>query len=76
MPNPFSVNLYDNIQRLKLDVRQIAALHASRLDILLAPGAGRRYPNLSDHRSNVEYDVQRVLTLLKDEPFVAGRPRM
>jgi len=52
------------------------APHASRLDILLAPGAGRRYPNLSDHRSNVEYDVQRVLTLLKDEPFVAGRPRM
>jgi len=52
------------------------APHASRLDILLAPGAGHRYPNLSDHRSNVEYDVQRVLTLLKDEPFVAGRPRM
>jgi glyoxylase-like metal-dependent hydrolase (beta-lactamase superfamily II) len=30
-PNPFSVNLYDNIQRLKLDVRQIAALHGPRL---------------------------------------------
>jgi len=26
-PNPVSVNLYDNIQRLKLDVAQIAALH-------------------------------------------------
>lgn len=26
-PNPFSVNLYENIQRLKLDVRTIAALH-------------------------------------------------
>jgi glyoxylase-like metal-dependent hydrolase (beta-lactamase superfamily II) len=26
-PNPFSVNLLDNIQKLKLDVRQIAALH-------------------------------------------------
>jgi glyoxylase-like metal-dependent hydrolase (beta-lactamase superfamily II) len=26
-PNPYSVNLYDNIQRLKLDVAQIAALH-------------------------------------------------
>ena len=25
MPNPFAVNLYENIQRLKLDVRQIAA---------------------------------------------------
>ncbi|MGH9383481.1 MAG: MBL fold metallo-hydrolase, partial [Vicinamibacterales bacterium] len=26
-PNPFAVSLYDNIQRLKLDVRRIAALH-------------------------------------------------
>ena len=50
--------------------------HASRLDILLAPGTGRRYPNLSDHRRNVEYDVQRVLNVLRDEPFVAGRPGM
>jgi glyoxylase-like metal-dependent hydrolase (beta-lactamase superfamily II) len=30
-PNPFTVNLYENIQRLKLDVRQIAALHGPRL---------------------------------------------
>jgi glyoxylase-like metal-dependent hydrolase (beta-lactamase superfamily II) len=30
-PNPFAVNLYDNIQRLKLDVRQIAALHGPRV---------------------------------------------
>jgi hypothetical protein len=30
-PNPFSVNLHDNIQRLKLDVRQIAALHGPRI---------------------------------------------
>ena len=30
-PNPFSVNLYQNIERLKLDVRQIAALHGPRL---------------------------------------------
>ena len=30
-PNPFSVNLNDNIQRVKLDVRQIAALHGPRL---------------------------------------------
>ncbi|MEO8258276.1 MAG: MBL fold metallo-hydrolase [Acidobacteriota bacterium] len=29
--NPFSVNLHENIQRLKLDVRQIAALHGPRL---------------------------------------------
>jgi glyoxylase-like metal-dependent hydrolase (beta-lactamase superfamily II) len=29
--NPFSVNLYDNIQRLKLNVKQIAALHGPRV---------------------------------------------
>jgi hypothetical protein len=29
--NPFAVNLYDNIQRLKLDVKNIAALHGPRL---------------------------------------------
>jgi glyoxylase-like metal-dependent hydrolase (beta-lactamase superfamily II) len=33
-PNPFAVNLYDNIQRLKLDVRQIAALHGPRVATL------------------------------------------
>jgi hypothetical protein len=52
------------------------APHASRLDILIAPGAGRRYPNLTDHRNNVEYDLQRVLNVLRDEPFVNGRPYM
>jgi glyoxylase-like metal-dependent hydrolase (beta-lactamase superfamily II) len=30
-PNPFAVNLNDNIQKLKLDVRQIAALHGPRV---------------------------------------------
>ncbi len=32
--NPFSVNLYENIQRLKLGVRQIAALHGPRVTTL------------------------------------------
>ena len=31
VPSPFAVNLQDNIQRLKLDVKQIAALHGPRL---------------------------------------------
>ncbi len=31
VPSPFAVNLLENIQRLKLDVRQIAALHGPRL---------------------------------------------
>ena len=33
-PNPYSVNLYDNIQRLNLDVAQIAALHGPRVATL------------------------------------------
>jgi hypothetical protein len=45
-----------------------------RFDILLAPGKGRRYPNLSDHKKNLEYDVARVLHVLADESFVCGRP--
>ena len=31
VPNPYTVNLYENIQRLKLDVRQIAAIHGPRV---------------------------------------------
>jgi glyoxylase-like metal-dependent hydrolase (beta-lactamase superfamily II) len=34
VPSPFAVNLYDNIQKLKLDVRQIAALHGPRVATL------------------------------------------
>jgi hypothetical protein len=41
-----------------------------RVDILLAPGEGRRYPNLSDHRKNLEYDVVRIVRLLGDDAFV------
>jgi hypothetical protein len=41
-----------------------------RVDILLAPGEGRRYPNLSDHRKNMEYDVVRIFRLLGDHSFV------
>jgi hypothetical protein len=51
--------------------------HSARLrrfDILLAPGEGRRYPNLSDHKKNVEYDVARVMHVLGDHSFVSGRP--
>jgi hypothetical protein len=43
-----------------------------RFDILLAPGVGRRYPNLSDHKKNVEYDVARVMYALADDSFVSG----
>jgi hypothetical protein len=35
-----------------------------QLEISIAPGPGRRYPNLSDHKKNVEYDVDRVIRVL------------
>lgn len=43
-----------------------------RFEVLLAPGRGRRYPNLDDHRRNVEYDVARVMDALGDDAFVPG----
>jgi hypothetical protein len=33
-PNPFTVNLYENVQRLKPPVRQIAAIHGPRVATL------------------------------------------
>ena len=42
------------------------------LEVLLAPVEGRTYPNLFDHRRNVEYDVERVLRLLRDASFTNG----
>lgn len=44
-----------------------------RLEIRLAPGPGRRYPNLSDHKKNVEYDIARVLRSVSDASFVPDR---
>jgi glyoxylase-like metal-dependent hydrolase (beta-lactamase superfamily II) len=48
-PNPFTVNLNDNITRLKLDVRQIAALHGPRVttmaDLRAAIGQTNRATN-------------------------------
>jgi hypothetical protein len=47
--------------------------HRRRLDILIAPDWGHHYPNLSDHKKNVEYDVERIVQRLRQEPFVTGR---
>jgi len=46
-----------------------------QLEISIAPGAGRRYPNLIDHKRNVEYDVDRVMGVLGKHFFVSGRLR-
>jgi hypothetical protein len=49
--------------------------HRNRLEVLLAPAAGRTYPNLSDHRKNVEYDIERVRRALGNEFFVSDSLR-
>jgi hypothetical protein len=55
-----------------IESRLRASAHRRRLEILLAPRRGKRYPNLSDHRKNVEYDVTRILQRLRDQPFVCS----
>ena len=52
--------------RLRVGVRR------GRFSILLAPGEGRVYPNLADHKKNVEYDVDRVMRVIADHAFVSG----
>lgn len=55
-----------------LRARLRAKVHQRRLEVLLAPAAGRRYPNLADHKKNVEYDVSRVLQRLQTPAIVGG----
>lgn len=55
-----------------VDSRLRVSPHRSRIEVLLAPRDGRPYPNLADHRKNVEYDVWRVLHRMNDPPFVQG----
>ena len=43
-----------------------------QLEIFIAPGPGRRYPNLTDHKKNLEYDVGRVIRVLRTH--VLSRP--
>ena len=46
-----------------------------QLEIGIAPNGGRRYPNLSDHRKNVVYDVQRVIGVMGAHRIVCDRLR-
>ena len=45
---------------------------SEQLEIHFAPNHGRRYPNLLDHKRNVEYDVGRVLHLLGPDVTVSN----
>ena len=55
-----------------IDSRLRCSPFRGRVDVLLAPRDGHLYPNLADHKRNVEYDVTRVLQVLKSHPFVHG----
>ena len=62
--------------RCRVPDQVAAAMRAGAPQVrgLVAPADGRTYPNLVDHRRNVEYDVERVLRLLKHEPVSRDRP--
>lgn len=55
-----------------LEARMRLVLRQRRVDILLAPNGGRSYPNLTDHRRNMTYDVGRVVRLIADTRFTTG----
>jgi hypothetical protein len=44
-----------------------------RLEICIAPNGGRRYPNLADHKTNVVYDVHRVIGIMGADRIVWDR---
>jgi hypothetical protein len=55
-----------------LQARMRFAQRRRRVDILLAPNGARSYPNMTDHRKNVTYDVGRVVRLIADTRFTTG----
>jgi hypothetical protein len=80
----FAADFIREFERPLIDERtHQSALHSEisvsprmrSMEVRLAPAGGRRYPNLEDHRSNVEYDIHRVLTLLDDRRFSCGPTR-
>jgi hypothetical protein len=58
-----------------IQVRLRFIRRSQRLEISIAPGPGRRYPNLVDHKKNVEYDVRRVMRVLGNHFVVSDRLR-
>src|SRR5262249_39294982 len=58
-----------------IEVRMRFVRRVQQLEISIAPGAGRRYPNLIDHKRNVEYDVKRVMRVLGNHFVVSDRLR-
>jgi hypothetical protein len=72
----FARPLIDSSSRASpIEVRLRFSRRAQQLEISIAPGPGRRYPNLIDHKKNVEYDVKRVMRILGHHFFVSDRLR-
>ena len=70
----FERPLSRGVARRPIRARLRCAPGRRKVEILLAPATGHTYPNLIDHRRNVEYDVDRVFRLLRHEPFIGGPP--
>jgi len=51
-----------------------ASPERKHLDILLAAGTSGKYPNLSDHKENLAYDIVRIERLLGDQSFASETP--
>jgi len=74
--NEFARPLIDPSSRVPpIAVRLRFVRRAQHLEISIAPGEGRRYPNLVDHKRNVEYDVNRVMRLLGSRFVVSDHVR-
>lgn len=50
------------------------APYRGRLEILVAPTRGHSYPNMSDHKKNLVYDIERVLSVVPAQSFVCREP--
>jgi len=72
--NPFTVNLLDNVERLKLDVAQVAALHGPRLVSLkdLRVAAGRPAPAPQPENASVERAIPGVVAAGTPIEYVSG----
>ena len=70
----FERPLSRGVRKRPISARLRCAAGRRKVEILLAPANGHTYPNLVDHRRNVEYDVERVLRLLRHEPFIGEAP--
>jgi hypothetical protein len=57
-----------------ITARLRCAPYRGRVDILLAPNRGHTYPNLFDHKKNLDYDIQRIVPIMPHHPFVPGAP--